>query len=987
MNLLDLYVKITADDQASGQMSQISTGMLAKAQLLADGIKGILSTIVSTAFNATKTIVGGSFDAYKEYEQLTGGVETLFQNASGTVIENAQNAFQTAGMSANQYMELVNTFANTLVNSVAKSHGAVQMTAEQIKSATNDIKRANQDAYTQEQRMMGDNLDAARESLQERYNARSEELANELKDMQKAQAEETEGFRKGVDEHVKLMQDEYDEKARVIDAELQLRLDAIDAELDALERQDDEQAEAEKKRERERKLASLQEAMDFAGSMDEKVAAEEEYNKYIEKIRSEDARESRQKRREELRNERKDAQDEASEKQSDLKSSYDEQIKLYQEQQAEVLKQMQEAQASQLEEARKHNQEELAELQKANSDQLKEMQRANEDALREYQRAQSDQEAVQVAALSQTDEYIEKTEADYEEAARLANVAVIDMSDNANKMGTSIDMLQNAYRGFSMGNFTMLDNLKLGFSGTKSEMERLLDTAEQIQASNGNMVSYSIDSFADMVDAIHTVQVEYETSGYKVDELEQKIREKSLTEEELTRVAQDWASSRKDSYDSEAEAYAAVVQAMQDGSLTAQDAIILTGTTSYEASQTIEGSMNAAAAAWENWLIALADPNVDIGEKTDQLVDTVITAAQNIIPRVGEILTTLFEVVQEHGPEIFEQLKTAIWNAIPDEWKPKVQEVIDTFKGFLEALKPVGDFLAENLPKAMDAASAGFKWLDENGESVKALFDAIGFIFKTVGDTFYKVGNNIGVVLADFVSGMEGTENVGGTVFYDIGEFVRNMGETFVSVKSTVEEVIGNILGFFDSLGNGIDTTIQNVIDWFTHLPQNILNALGDVGRLLWNAGESIIEGFWNGLKSMWDNVTGWVQGIGDWIADHKGPKQYDLNLLVPNGMWIMQGLEAGMRKAFPLIENAISDVSDMMSVDASMGLGMNGGAALPAIQGHRALPPVNVYLSYNAGEDATQLVGDMVGQLALYGYTFGERAYGWDYNNRVAGI
>lgn len=97
------------------------------------------------------------------------------------------------------------------------------------------------------------------------------------------------------------------------------------------------------------------------------------------------------------------------------------------------------------------------------------------------------------------------------QAANYADVAVTDMSDNANKMGTDMSMIQNAYQGFAKGNFTMLDNLKLGFGGTKTEMERLLRTAEELEGYE--IGSLSIDNFADIIDAIHIVQTEMGITG------------------------------------------------------------------------------------------------------------------------------------------------------------------------------------------------------------------------------------------------------------------------------------------------------------------------------------------------------------------------------------------------------------------------------------------------------------------------------------------
>ena len=149
-------------------------------------------------------------------------------------------------------------------------------------------------------------------------------------------------------------------------------------------------------------------------------------------------------------------------------------------------------------------------------------------------------------------------------AAKLTDMAVTDMSDNINKMGSSAESVQNAYAGFAKGNFTMLDNLKLGYGGTKQEMERLLETAEKLTG-----VKYSIDSYADIVRAIHAVQVEMGVAG----------------------------------------------------------------TTAKEASETISGSVGMVKAAWSNLLVGIADDTQDFDKLTDDLVNSVDAAAKNILPR------------------------------------------------------------------------------------------------------------------------------------------------------------------------------------------------------------------------------------------------------------------------------------------------------------------------------------------------------------------
>lgn len=107
---------------------------------------------------------------------------------------------------------------------------------------------------------------------------------------------------------------------------------------------------------------------------------------------------------------------------------------------------------------------------------------------------------------------------DTQKAADVANQAVIDMSDNANKMGTNIAMIQNAYQGFAKQNYTMLDNLKLGYGGTKEEMQRLLADAEKLSG-----IKYDLSNFADVTEAIHVMQTEMGITGTTAKEATETI--------------------------------------------------------------------------------------------------------------------------------------------------------------------------------------------------------------------------------------------------------------------------------------------------------------------------------------------------------------------------------------------------------------------------------------------------------------------------------
>lgn len=255
---------------------------------------------------------------------------------------------------------------------------------------------------------------------------------------------------------------------------------------------------------------------------------------------------------------------------------------------------------------------------------------------------------------------------DTEKAAAHADMAIRDMADNANKMGTSMDTIQQTYASLSRGNFAMLDNLKLGFGGTKSEMERLLSTAEQVKAANGEMVDYSIDNFADMVEAIHVVQ---ESMG-------------------------------------------------------------IAGATAAEAATTIEGSVNSAKAAWDNWLTGLGNPDADMTALTDQLVTSIVTAAQNIIPRIGVILTALGTTLYTQLGEMLPQAVAAISANGPAMAEEMLNTGIEVFGNIATAIGELtpqillaltlmlASVLVALVEKGVEFGTAAGEWLVKMGAAI-----------------------------------------------------------------------------------------------------------------------------------------------------------------------------------------------------------------------------------------------------------------------------
>lgn len=211
---------------------------------------------------------------------------------------------------------------------------------------------------------------------------------------------------------------------------------------------------------------------------------------------------------------------------------------------------------------------------------------------------------------------------DTEAAAKKADQALTDMSDNANKMGTDMQSIQNAYQGFAKQNYTMLDNLKLGYGGTKEEMQRLIDDANALNAAQGNYTNYSIESYADIVDAIHTVQTE----------------------------------------------------------------MGITGTTALEASTTVEGSISSMKAAYQNFVTGLGDQNADIGALTEELIQSAGNVAKNVLPVIESVVKNIAETVREQGPDMITRFVAYATEKLPEVLKLGVQLSVSLVKGLAQNL-------------------------------------------------------------------------------------------------------------------------------------------------------------------------------------------------------------------------------------------------------------------------------------------------------------
>lgn len=397
-----------------------------------------------------------------------------------------------------------------------------------------------------------------------------------------------------------------------------------------------------------------------------------------------------------------------------------------------------------------------------------------------------------------------------EAAADMANTAITDMSDNANKMGTSLETVQEAYMSLSRGNYEMLDSLKLGYGGTKSELERLLSDAETFSAAQGKVRDFSVDSYSDIVDAIHIVQSE----------------------------------------------------------------MGITGTTAEEAATTIEGSVNMAKAAWDNWLAGLGNEDADMEALTDQLVGSVVTAGENIIPRVGQIMTTLGQTVADYAPNVGRCLRIALTNVMPEAVQGPMR---DAFAGVDKVVDKLESVFNDNLKPAADAANSVFSAVSSGvktfGDNVNDLvlpaidqlspaFESFFGAIQAAQPLFEFIANIIGVALAAAIS-------TAIKLFAGIVEIVAFVITGFEQLYEDISGFVNGVVQFFTvDLPNAINTLVQ----WFAQLPGNIAgflstviaNVAGWVAHMASNAvnaGALFVSNIAGFLSALPGNIASWLSG------------------------------------------------------------------------------------------------------------------------------
>ncbi len=530
---------------------------------------------------------------------------------------------------------------------------------------------------------------------------------------------------------------------------------------------------------------------------------------------------------------------------------------------------------------------------------------------------------------------------DTEAAVKYADMAITDMADNANKMGTDIGLIQNAYQGFAKQNYTMLDNLKLGYGGTKTEMERLLADAQAISG-----IEYDISSYADVVEAIHVIQESMGVAGATAAEAEHTI-EGSMN---AMKAAIDNLIVGFGNADADIEQLCNnVVDAFQD---------VLTNITPIIENiiSALPTALNALLATVGDLFPTLLDTVVDL---FSQVLTTLLTLLPELIPVVIQALLTIVNTLIENLPLLVEaaiqivmSLVQGIAQALPTLIPTAVQAVITIVQSLIDSLPMILDAalqlitgLADGLLAAIPVLIAALPEIIMS--IINFILDAIPQIIETGIQLLTSLVAALPEIITAIVEAIpQIISGIIEAVLSAIPQIIQTGIDLLVSLIQALPQIITTIVaaipdiisGIVNAVINNIPLIVQAGIDLLTSLIKNLptiiveivkavpqiisglVSALGKGVSQLAEVGGNLVKGLWQGIQQLagwlWDKVSGWISSIWDGICDFFGIHSPS-DEMAWIGEMLVKGLsgsiDANGGEAVKAAEAMSADINDVM--------------------------------------------------------------------------
>ena len=450
---------------------------------------------------------------------------------------------------------------------------------------------------------------------------------------------------------------------------------------------------------------------------------------------------------------------------------------------------------------------------------------------------------------------LQSLDGDTSASAEKANLALTDMSDNANKMGTDMTSIQNAYQGFAKANYTMLDNLKLGYGGTQAEMQRLLEDAEKISG-----IKYDISSYADFVDAIHVVQTEMGITGTTAKEAASTIQGsfgmvKAAWQNLVTGLAdpgQDLGALVGNFTDSVVVAGNNLIPRIQELLPRIVEAVTsLVGTVSEQLPALLESVLpsliEGATSLIAGLMAALPSVLAVLGDVAPTVIGILVPALIDLLPQIVQtgidVIVSLVQGISEAMPELIPAATEAILEIVDTLTNPdNIGKLVDAA---LKIILTLADGIIDAVPRLLEVAP----------KIITNLITALTENFPKIIESGVKLVASLSDGLIKSIPQL--TETAPKLIIGIVQGILDNLPEIIMSGPKIIMALIEGLISAIPDLVQAVPTLIKSIVDTFLNYDW------GSIGRNIVSGIKNGVSNTWNGLKSgVGTAVNGLVGGV-----------------------------------------------------------------------------------------------------------------------------
>ena len=566
-----------------------------------------------------------------------------------------------------------------------------------------------------------------------------------------------------------------------------------------------------------------------------------------------------------------------------------------------------------------------------------------------------------------------------EEAAKVADMAIIDMADNANKMGTSMDMIQNAYQGFAKQNYTMLDNLKLGYGGTKAEMERLLADAEKLTG-----VKYDINNLNDVYQAIHAVQEEMGITGTTAKEAA------STLEGSMASAKAAWDNFMNGSGDADQ---------LADAFATAADNIVknlaeiiprfaetlpaLGGAIIAQIPGLVAAIVPAVLSAGQSVLKQLQDAVLDFdfagtadkvvqmitgfieGDGLGSLLDTLVTIFTGIVNGISSMLPSLLPALIE----LISYVVTSLLDQLPAILDCALELILGLAQGILAAL-PV---LIEALPEVISSIvefliSAVPQIIDAGIELLMALVDALPVIIDALVDALPQI---IRATVTALIAAAPQIAKAGikllGALIEAIPVIVVELAEAVPDIVAAIIDVLAELPGL---IGEVFAEIVTDLVEWGQQMLSNASMAMSNMLSQVNSIIQELPGKIWTHLVNAVNKVIAWGQQMvsnASTAASNMLSKVSGIIQELPGKIWthLVNTVNKVVAWGQQMVSNASTAASNMLSKVSSTLQQLPGKVWDYLSQAAQKVVTWGAQLAQKGAAAATQLFNSIVNGLS----------------------